>query len=849
MQKMKTITFILIFLFSFSIAEAQQKKQGKVKRKYRKVETVNKELQPVFLRGIIRDLDKNPLPGARVIIIGTKKIVHTNERGEYFFYQYETGKVRIQASLEGYETKWVDVVLQTGQNFFNLSLPEKEAKIEKQVGNNQKRPQQVLDMIFSNSVIDQKMMNQNQLKTFKNIADFVPGLIVQEYGFEKNKLSIRGIQNSSKNTFGSPLISTSFNGVPTNNKYATNVEFFDLKQIEIARGSQISLNGRGSVMGAVLFESNKPTQNFEGEITAGYGNYNQQEIGGIINIPVWTDKLAIRAAGTFQNHDGFIENTLGENLNGKQGFAGRFSARFTPNVSHQFDLILGYQKNNFTGLGFMNSDYPNQNGQKSPYFYAASLNVDSLQKPKQNLFDATLIYKFFRHEHNYWTITSSFRKFDNKTAFDGDGTFAPATIYSENVLNQQFFQEVAYNFSRRGNRLNGVLGANIRIEKGENLSLLSLNEQHFYHLFYFTGELISENGILQPISEIIDSTNFFFGKVLPDSHSESRNNELSQRAAEAFLDFNYQFWRKFSFSGGVRGTAERTKITHRASFDDGQPSVFGNLTGNYPNFLYLPVTEKELKKTTFSLAYRAGLQYFYREHTTAYFTYSKTSQPRILDFLNAGEDEDFKGIGIDHFEMGIKTHFKNRVGVKAAAFYYEIENYPGYFQTDSTQQNPVLEYSRQAANYGTEASLQFALSKEIILFGNYTYLFTQHDSLNANGNQQMLAMQAFEFSPSHRFQIGMNAKLHFGEDIILFARPTYTYQTEMILGNGFSQKAHGILNGTAGFTLPKYKLTFMVYGKNLLDEKYLEVAETRFMSNLMIPGSPRFFGTKLTWQF
>ena len=383
-----------------------------------------------------------------------------------------------------------------------------------------------------------------------------------------------------------------------------------------------------------------------------------------------------------------------------------------------------------------------------------------------------------------------------------------------------------------------------------------VNEQNFYHLFFNTGELFDASGTIQPISQINDSTNILHGISLPAFHTESRDMSLNNLALEGFLNFSYQFWRKFSFSAGVRGMANRKKLSYQAQLNEGEPSAMGALTEKSPNIFYLPASGNEFKKTSLSLTYNGSLQYFFRENTTAYFSYSKANQPRILDFSNFGEEIDFKGININHFELGIKTHYKNRLGVKAAAFYYELKNYPGLaweMNADSTQTNEVFEYAGQAANYGAEASLQFALSKELTLFGNYTYLFTQHDSLNANGNEQMLAGQAFEFSPEHRFQIGLNANLTFGDYLIVFTRPTYSYQTEMIFRataeESVTQKAHGLLNGTAGFTLPKYRLHFTIFGTNLLEEKYIEVSDSKMMSNLQIPGAPRMFGTKLSWWF
>ena len=56
------------------------------------------------LHGKILDTDKNILPGASVIIVGTKYGVNANEAGEYLFDQIPAGNIKVQVSFVGFKT-------------------------------------------------------------------------------------------------------------------------------------------------------------------------------------------------------------------------------------------------------------------------------------------------------------------------------------------------------------------------------------------------------------------------------------------------------------------------------------------------------------------------------------------------------------------------------------------------------------------------------------------------------------------------------------------------------------------------------------------------------------------------
>jgi hypothetical protein len=56
----------------------------------------------------VLDSRQNALPGASVIIVGTKYGINANESGEYLFDQIQAGKLKIQASFVGFNTITVD---------------------------------------------------------------------------------------------------------------------------------------------------------------------------------------------------------------------------------------------------------------------------------------------------------------------------------------------------------------------------------------------------------------------------------------------------------------------------------------------------------------------------------------------------------------------------------------------------------------------------------------------------------------------------------------------------------------------------------------------------------------------
>lgn len=173
-----------------------------------------------------------------------------------------------------------------------------------------------------------------------------PGLTVRQTGSsDQLNFAIRG-QSIDSFSNSAPAVVSYFNEVPAGGGSAT--AFFDLESIQVLKGPQGTLFGRNATGGAVLYSTAKPTSRFEGYGKVGYGNYDNKEIEGAINIP-FADGYAVRFAGTYRNRDGFQHNLLdGRRANSIDALVGRGSLLIAPPGSG-FENIAVLQLGRFRG--------------------------------------------------------------------------------------------------------------------------------------------------------------------------------------------------------------------------------------------------------------------------------------------------------------------------------------------------------------------------------------------------------------------------------------------------------------------------------------------------------------------
>lgn len=173
-----------------------------------------------------------------------------------------------------------------------------------------------------------------------------PGLTVRQTGSsDQLNFAIRG-QSIDAFSNSAPAVVTYFNDVPAGG--GTSTAFFDLASIQVLKGPQGTLFGRNATGGAVLYSTAAPTNRSEGYLEVGYGNYDNREIEGAINLP-FADGFAVRVAGLHRNREGFQRNLLdGTRANSIDANVGRISLLVEPPES-RFRNVAVLQAGRFRG--------------------------------------------------------------------------------------------------------------------------------------------------------------------------------------------------------------------------------------------------------------------------------------------------------------------------------------------------------------------------------------------------------------------------------------------------------------------------------------------------------------------
>jgi iron complex outermembrane recepter protein len=810
------------------------------------------------LQGKIIDKENNILPGASLIIVGTKYGVNANEAGEYLFDQIPEGALQVQASFVGFKTLIVDYDVKQGQNFLDLTLDNDNIFLQGVTVTSQKREQQVLDVPITMSVIDDGFMEDNNITEMDELSVFVPGLQVRMQGIDRPSFVIRGLTSDEVSPAAQPRISVFYNNVPVSRANGAAMELFDMQQVDVLKGPQGTLFGRGAEIGAINYISKKPASDFGGFVTAGIGNFNQRELTGAINIPVIKNKLFVRAAATYNYQDGYIKNTFGGNLNGKNTMAGRLSASYLPSASDKIDFVMNYQKDDNPGLGFMSMAYPNTEASNNPFGYVASLEQGSNLANKRDVFDATLTMKHFFNINNYFTSVTSYRKIDSYSRWDGDGTAAAAIDMSEDDGARQVFQELRYNYSIE-NKLNGSIGGSYWNEKASQNYWFSPNEQDMFHLFFNTGSLVTPDGQPDPVTNLPPDPQLgpLAGLPLVTDHQEENNNNATNQALEGFADANYQISGKLSITAGLRVIKEWIGLSNSAQMTGGSPSTLGYLTGNYPNLFFRPGDEKTISTSNFAFTWRGGLKYSVNENSSIFANYSKGRRPKVLQFTSTGEEQILDAEIVNSFDLGVKSAIKQRLWFDLGLFYYSYLN----FQTSAWVADPntgefdyIVKDGGKADAYGAEASAKYRVLNGLEIFGNYAYIHDRFAENDVDGARQNYAGNMFRLTPDHSFAFGLNARVKITDELYLFCIPSYSYQTKIFFEDantpGLEQGAYGLMNLKAGLDYKNMELAF--FGSNLLEKEYIISAGNTgslFGDPTQIPGPPRMFGTKISWKF
>ena len=163
------------------------------------------------------------------------------------------------------------------------------------------------DVAGSISALAKDQIDMRGVTDIEDIYQSIPGL---NYMYESgaNLITIRGIGLFVDSGYNEPGVASHIDGIYQARATLPGVETVDLERVEVLRGPQGTLYGRNATGGVVNFITAKPTEEFEGSISLGFGDWDKVTASGYVSGPIIEDKLLGRLSVSYSDHEGFIDN-------------------------------------------------------------------------------------------------------------------------------------------------------------------------------------------------------------------------------------------------------------------------------------------------------------------------------------------------------------------------------------------------------------------------------------------------------------------------------------------------------------------------------------------------------------
>ena len=182
-------------------------------------------------------------------------------------------------------------------------------QIEEVVVTAERRTENLMAAPVTASVISGEELQNRDVFNVNQLQFIAPNLTVNSLG-QGDDFDIRGIGKGEHNTQTPVGVVTYRDGASTFPGYLTDEPYYDIKSVEVYRGPQGTLFGQNATGGAVVVTTNDPVigGDYTGYGQLQYGNYNDVEAQGAVNIPV-SDTLAIRLSVYGERRDTFYKVT------------------------------------------------------------------------------------------------------------------------------------------------------------------------------------------------------------------------------------------------------------------------------------------------------------------------------------------------------------------------------------------------------------------------------------------------------------------------------------------------------------------------------------------------------------
>lgn len=718
-----------------------------------------------------------------------------------------------------------------------------------------------------------------------DIARLTPGISftpASSNGSASN-IAIRGQVQTDVLATLDPSVGVYVDGFYWARAYGLNSNLLDIQNAQVLRGPQGTLFGRNTTGGALLVQSNDPNYDgVSGMVSAGYGRFNETNGTAIINLPIATDKAALRAAFTINKRDGFVKSEIsGRDVGQRDSYTGRVKLRLDPTenlqivLSGEFFSMKAYdrpfQLQYISPTSTANIEAaleanpanaallatPAGQGQLigigAGIFANYLANYKGTDRVRLNDGDPrvdvqTQTYVLTTNLDTVWgalKFIGGYRKIKSFAPIDLDGS--PVAIVR--TTGRQDLESYSGEIQATGKALDDK----IDFAGG----IFAFNE---------TGR-DSSTSISLPVLTRISSRGF-----LPQTYY---TGDITNRSMGVYLQSTFHFNDQLSATGGIRYSVEDKNIV---SFNTTVNADTQAITACLIATAQPGTCRAESKSDYDGVSYTLGLNYQATPDVLVYIKASKgfRSGGQNLRAAGATTGGAFAPFGPEvarEEEAGLKAElFDRKVRFNLAAFYNEVTDIQRtslLVSADGRSTSTVVSNAGKARFYGGEAELTARLFTGFTLSGTAALVKAKYlEFADATGDRRDEVFQnvpewTFSVAGDYEKEAGfgtLRAHLDYAwlDDTALYAYRTAKTGNALndsiraAVGKALTRPAGGELNGRLGVSFSDDMFEVALYGRNILDRRAGNsglLFGSPLFAAMTTPNDPATYGVTATVKF
>lgn len=672
-------------------------------------------------------------------------------------------------------------------------------------------------------IIDEQVLVSANVTSARDLGGIVPGFTFMQ-GTAGGSASFRGLGSNSADPAIESSVGAFNDGLYLGHVRDFTTPLYDIQQIEFISGTQSTVLGKNTSLGALSIASRRPgrTFGFDGSVT-GTSEIDGLTVRAAMDVPLG-ERFAVRFAGFYNDEQGYTRNDfLGRDeqqlrdLSGRIVLDGDIGATGRLTVLYQHDQRRGDGQylellNDPDGLaqGFAQMlGQPDFDGEGDDRTLNGSdrLIPGALDAPlphdDQDTDRAMALFETEIGAGLALTAQTSWMKWDSARRLDQDYTNVLALDQLDDEANEVFSQELRL-ASPAEDRFSYIVGL------------------YFYHNDYSVRRRFESD-----LGEDLDAN----ARIKTDFYS-------------AFVSARYRMTDQLAVLGGVR-----------QAWEDKTPTY--DISGS----LAVPIAPVTLATTNQSNTdYNIGAEYAVRDNVMVYATYARGSKnggfqsiPSLVSLAEYGTEV------AQSIEIGAKYDLGRRAALEIAVFDTRVNDFQtGRLVTIPGFPLPLTQIANvDARTTGAEATGRWTLSPSLSVSGTVVYAdsrFTQ--GLLNEVSPGVFRDEIYDGMPLPRAplwsgELGLDYDTSLGRDFTLSVSGKLRYADDADLqlraNNPSAPKsdAHTLLSLEVRLGKPSAGWSVALIGNNLTDERYATFASDYLLSGFVDPtATPAYYGNR-----